>query len=82
MKASATPIALVLFTAALIYAGVSIYEDKSAVSMITLYGASGAPVARWIGKGRVKMTASGCSFTADDGREISIGGTYLVERQR
>jgi hypothetical protein len=82
MKASATPIALVLFAAAVVYAGMTIYEDKSAVCSVTLYSQSGTPIGKWTSAGRVKFTASGCSFTTDDGRSVSVGSPYVVERQR
>lgn len=77
------PLALCLTTAALLSAGwLYIDHKKAETHTISLYGASGAPIGKWIGKGGVKITTSGCSFTAEDGREITIGGTYLIESQR
>lgn len=82
MKVSA-PLVLCLSVAALSCAGF-VWQDRLEAERhtITLYSQNGAPIGKWIGKGKVKATPSGCSFTSEDGREMMIGNPYVVERQR
>ncbi len=74
-------VALAIGGAAVVYVLFTVFPTDER-SSITLYSQSGAPIGKWIGKGRVKITDSGCSFTSEDGKELSIGGPYVVERQR
>ena len=46
---------------------------------VTLYSDNGDVIRQWQGRFKIEMAASVATFIDDDGREIKIAGTYVIE---
>jgi len=46
---------------------------------VTLYSATGSIIRKWKGDFQVETFSSGIAFITDDGNEVKIGGTFIVE---
>lgn len=46
---------------------------------VTLYDCQGNPIRRWEGRFKIEVQGSFISFIDDDGKDIKISGTIVVE---
>lgn len=48
---------------------------------VTLYSASGEIIKTWSGKFKIEENSAALSFITDEGKEVKIMGTIIVEEQ-
>lgn len=46
---------------------------------ITLFDCNGKPIRSWQGRFKVEISGGTAAFIDDDGNEIKISGTYIIE---
>ncbi len=46
---------------------------------VTLYDCSGEPIRTWEGRFKVEMQGGVASFLDDEGNEVKVSGTYVIE---
>lgn len=46
---------------------------------VTLYSCDGQPIREWEGRFKVEMNGSVATFIDDDGNEVKIAGTFVIE---
>lgn len=47
--------------------------------VVTLYNCNGDPIRTWRGRFKVEIAGGVATFIDDDGREIKLAGTYVIE---
>ncbi|RMF83186.1 MAG: hypothetical protein D6739_07560 [Nitrospirae bacterium] len=48
---------------------------------VTLYDCNGRPIRTWRGRFKIEVQGAYLSFIDDDGHEVKVGGTVVVEEQ-
>jgi len=48
---------------------------------VTLYDCNGTPIRTWHGRFKIEVQGAYLSFIDDDGHEVKIGGTVVVEEE-
>jgi hypothetical protein len=46
---------------------------------ITLYDCSGKPIRSWQGRFKVELNGGVAAFIDDDGNEVKVAGTFIIE---
>jgi hypothetical protein len=49
--------------------------------IVTLYDCAGNPIRKWEGRFKVEMTGGVATFIDDDGNEVKVSGTYVIEEK-